>query len=161
MFDYLIRNAAVADGSGADVYTADVAIAGGTIAAVGRLDGAAARRTIDAAGRTLTPGFIDLHRHADAALFSPDFGQAELAQGLTTLINGNCGLSLAPVEGPHRQAVLDYLGPIVGEMPAGHQFPTWPITAPRPARVPGRSTPACWWAWAHCGAARQAFTPAH
>lgn len=124
MFDYLIRNAAVADGSGADVYTADVAIAGGTIAAVGRLDGAPARRTIDAAGRTLTPGFIDLHRHADAALFSPDFGQAELAQGLTTLINGNCGLSLAPVEGPHRQAVLDYLGPIVGEMPAGHQFPT-------------------------------------
>ena len=124
MFDYLIRNAAVADGSGGDVYVADVALSGGTIAVVGHLDDAPARRTIDAAGRTLTPGFIDLHRHGDAALFSPDFGQAELAQGLTTLINGNCGLSLAPVDGPHRQAVLDYLSPIVGEMPQGLDFPT-------------------------------------
>lgn len=69
MFDYLIRNAAVLDGSGAEGYTADVALSGGTIAAVGHLDGAAALHTIDAAGRTLTPGFIDLHRHADAELF--------------------------------------------------------------------------------------------
>lgn len=124
MFDYLIRNAALADGSGGDIYAADVAVSGGTIAAVGHLDGVPARRTIDAAGRILAPGFIDLHRHADAALFSPDFGHAELAQGLTTLINGNCGLSLAPVSGPYRQAVLDYLGPIVGTMPPGQDFPT-------------------------------------
>lgn len=124
MFDYLIRNAAVLDGSGTDAYPADVALSGGTIAAVGHLDDAPARHIIDAAGRTLTPGFIDLHRHADAALFSPDFGPAELSQGLTTLINGNCGLSLAPVDSPHRQAVLDYLGPIVGAMPQGLDFST-------------------------------------
>lgn len=114
MYDYLIRNASVLDGSGADAFAADVAIRGGTIAAVGDLAHTPAVHTIDAAGRTLTPGFIDIHRHGDAALFRPDYGKAELAQGLTTVLNGNCGLSLAPVSGPYAEEVLNYLAPIVG-----------------------------------------------
>ena len=93
---------------------------GGRIAAAGALAGAEAAHVIDGHGRFLTPGFIDIHRHADAALFRSDFGRAELAQGLTTILNGNCGLSLAPVFGPHQRAVLDYLTPIVGE--AGEDF---------------------------------------
>ena len=118
MYDYLIRNASILDGSGAPAVQGDVAISGGTIAAGGRLADAEATHTIDAAGRTLTPGFIDIHRHADAALFRPDFGKAELAQGLTTILSGNCGLSLAPVSGPYQAEVLDYLAPIVGHGPA-------------------------------------------
>ena len=114
MYDYLIRNASVLDGSGAPAFPADVALHGGAIAAIGDLSAASAVHTIDAAGRTLTPGFIDIHRHGDAALFRPDFGKAELAQGLTTILNGNCGLSLAPVSGPHAEEVLNYLAPIVG-----------------------------------------------
>ena len=114
MYDYLIRNASVLDGSGAPAFPADVALHGGAIAAIGDLSNASAVHTIDAAGRTLTPGFIDIHRHGDAALFRPDFGRAELAQGLTTILNGNCGLSLAPVSGPHAEEVLNYLAPIVG-----------------------------------------------
>ena len=102
MFDYLIRNVKIIDGSGAPAFAGDAAITGGTIAAVGQLTDASAAHVIDGAGRYLTPGFIDIHRHGDAALFRPGYGRAELAQGLTTVLNGNCGLSLAPLAGPHR-----------------------------------------------------------
>ena len=88
---------------------------------MGELPGAEAVRTVDGLGRFLTPGFIDIHRHADAALLRPGFGKAELAQGLTTIVSGNCGLSLAPVSGPHRGSVLDYLSPIAGR--AEEDFP--------------------------------------
>lgn len=113
MFDWIIQNGTILDGTGGEPYTADVAILGGKIAAIGHRLGVAAH-TLDAAGKTVTPGFIDIHRHADSAVFRPGFGELELRQGLTTIINGNCGLSLAPVEGPYRQAVLDYLLPVTG-----------------------------------------------
>lgn len=136
MFDLLIQNAAVVDGSGAPAVPGDVALEGGRIAALGRLGDCPAAQVIDAAGRTLTPGFLDIHRHADGALFAPDWGRAELAQGLTTVVNGNCGLSLAPVDGPHRKAVLRYLAPIVGAMPEGRDFPTLADYRARAARLP-------------------------
>ena len=94
MLDWLIRGAQVLDGTGADAFPADVGIKDGTIAAVGRLTDVDAAHVLDAQGRTLTPGFLDIHRHTDAALFRPNFGRAELAQGLTTLVGGNCGMSL-------------------------------------------------------------------
>jgi len=136
MYDYLIRNASVLDGSGAPAFFADVALSGGSIAAVGQLGPASAAHIIDAAGRTLTPGFIDIHRHADAALFRPDFGKAELAQGLTTILSGNCGLSLAPVSGPHTEEVLRYLAPIVGTAP--EVFPSLAAYRSTAATVPLR-----------------------
>lgn len=115
MYDYLIYNAQIIDGSGAEAFWGDVALQGSSIAAVGSLSQAKALCSIDAAGRVLTPGFLDIHRHGDVALFSPDFGKAELAQGLTTILNGNCGLSMAPVTGPYQKDVLRYLAPIVGQ----------------------------------------------
>lgn len=118
MFDYLIQNVRILDGSGAPAYDGSAALEGGKIAAVGEIAGGEAACVIDGRGRFLTPGFIDIHRHADAALLRPDFGRAELKQGLTTILNGNCGLSLAPVSGPHREAVLEYLAPIVGRAEA-------------------------------------------
>ena len=102
MFDLIIRGASIIDGTGRAAYTGDAAVSDGRIAAVGELGAAEAARVIEARGRCLTPGFIDIHRHADAAVFRPGWGRAELAQGLTTVINGNCGLSLAPVRGEHR-----------------------------------------------------------
>ena len=74
----------------------------------------AVHRVIDAAGMSVTPGFIDIHRHADAAAFRPDYGHLELSQGLTTIVNGNCGLSVAPISEEHRQEILRYLAPITG-----------------------------------------------
>lgn len=117
MFDLLIRGGTVYDGTGRPGYAADVAVEGGRIAAVEPLPGARAGRVIDARGKWVTPGFIDIHRHADAALFRPDFGEAELRQGLTTIVNGNCGLSTAPLAAAHRREVLAYLAPVCGQVP--------------------------------------------
>ena len=120
MFDLLIRNGRVIDGTGAPAYEADVGIADGRIAAVGRNLSDAAK-VIDAAGRAVTPGFIDIHRHADYAVFRQDFGRLELKQGLTTIVSGNCGLSAAPIAGPFQGEIQDYLRPITG--PAGEEVP--------------------------------------
>ena len=90
MFDLIIRGGAVYDGTGRPARWADVAVSGGKIAAVEPLPQAQAARVIDARGRWVTPGFIDIHRHADAAAFRPGFGELELRQGLTTIVNGNC-----------------------------------------------------------------------
>lgn len=124
MFDFLIRNANVIDGTGTAPFVADVAVSGEKIAEIGDLKQAQARRVIDAKGRYLTPGFLDVHRHGEGAAFRPGYGRAELAQGLTSVINGNCGLSMAPVQGSFRQEILAYLEPVVGHMPAGHDFST-------------------------------------
>ena len=117
MFDVLIRGGSVADGTGRPAFAADVAVSGGRIAAVGDLRGADAAQVWDASGKTVTPGFIDIHRHADAALLRPGFGAAELCQGLTTIVNGNCGLSASPFGGAHGDPIRDYLRPITGAIP--------------------------------------------
>lgn len=119
MFDVLIQNANIIDGSGKPGFHGDVAVQNGKIAAVGQLDSAAARKVLDAAGRTLTPGFLDIHRHGDGALFRPGYGEAEIRQGLTTVVNGNCGLSMAPVNGAYADDLRDYLLPITGSAPDG------------------------------------------
>ena len=89
---------------------------------MGALAGAHARRIISADGKLVTPGFIDIHRHADLAAWRPGFGQPELRQGLTTIVNGNCGLSAAPMRRAKRAEIAAYLQPICGEMPK--QVPT-------------------------------------
>lgn len=115
MYTYLIRGAQVVDGAGSPAFFADVAVEAGRIAAVGDLSPASAKQVVEARGRVLTPGFLDIHRHADAAVFRPGFGELELRQGLTTIVSGNCGLSLAPVSGPWKTKILHYLSPITGQ----------------------------------------------
>lgn len=115
MFDILILNGSVLDGSGTPAQRLDVGIRGERIAALGDLRDAAAARVIDAAGKTVCPGFLDLHRHADAAVLRPGYGPSDLCQGITTVSNGNCGLSLAPQFGPHTDAIAAYLHPVTGD----------------------------------------------
>lgn len=122
MFDLLIHGGTVIDGTGRPGYAADVAIENGQIAAVGELSDGHARRIISAEGKLVTPGFIDIHRHADAAAYRSGFGQLELRQGLTTIVNGNCGLSAAPLKRSQRTKIAAYLRPICGELPK--QMPT-------------------------------------
>jgi len=123
MVDWLIQNAWILDGSGGPAFWGDAAVAGGRVAAVGNLRETPAAHVVDAAGRTLTPGFLDIHRHGDAALFRPDYGKAELMQGITTVVNGNCGMSAAPVCGGCAEAIRRYLSPVLGEPPE-EKFPT-------------------------------------
>ena len=122
MFDYLIQNGTLIDGTGAPAAAADVAIKDGKIAAVGDLKDASAGTVLDAAGKYVTPGFIDIHRHADAALFRPHFGELELKQGLTTIVNGNCGLSVTPCGGRFQKEIEAYLTPVTGALPDGADF---------------------------------------
>ena len=122
MFDYLIQNGQLIDGTAAPAVRADIAITDGKIAAVGDLKDASAGTVLDAAGKYVTPGFIDIHRHADAALFRPHFGELELKQGLTTIVNGNCGLSVTPCGGRFQKEIEAYLTPVTGALPDGADF---------------------------------------
>src|SRR5947207_4959002 len=95
-YDLLIRNATVIDGTRAPRYQADIAVNNGRIAAIGRLDGAQADVELDIGGRIAAPGFIDAHTHDDRLMLSAPDMAPKVSQGVTTVVAGNCGCSLAP-----------------------------------------------------------------
>jgi N-acyl-D-amino-acid deacylase len=99
-YDVLIRNASIVDGSGAQRYDGDVAIKGDRIARIGDLAQATADAEIDAAGLVLAPGFIDAHTHDDRLMLSHGDMAPKISQGVTTIVGGNCGISLAPMPRP-------------------------------------------------------------
>ncbi|MDR2569207.1 MAG: amidohydrolase family protein, partial [Oscillospiraceae bacterium] len=96
MIDLLIKNAKIADGSGAPVYEADVAIKDGKIVSIGNIN-KPAEETIDADGLIVAPGFIDVHGHSDMLAILDPGRASKLRQGITTEICGQCGLGPAPV----------------------------------------------------------------
>src|SRR4051794_3658309 len=104
-YDLLIRGGRGVDGSGLPAYQADVGLRDGRVAATGRLRGGAAR-TIDAAGLVVAPGFVDHHTHLDAQLFWDPYGTSEPQHGVTSVVLGNCGLTLAPVVPRGEEALL-------------------------------------------------------
>jgi len=99
-YDVLIRHATVIDGTGADRYPADIGIRGERIARIGALSADRGRQEIDLQGRIAAPGFIDAHTHDDRALLSSPEMTPKVSQGVTTVIGGNCGISLAPMPRP-------------------------------------------------------------
>ena len=98
MVDLILRGGTVIDGTGRPRYPADVAVTGDRIAAIGpKLTKSTGAREIDVSGKIVAPGFVDVHTHDDRALLaSPDMA-AKASQGVTTVITGNCGVSLAPL----------------------------------------------------------------
>lgn len=106
MFDYIIRNALVIDGSGQPAYEADVAIAASKIAEIGKIEGAA-ERVIDGRGLVVAPGFIDMHSHTDSGLFTNPNAESKITQGVTLELVGNCGFSSAPCLDEPGRAELD------------------------------------------------------
>ncbi len=117
MFDVLIRNGVVVDGSGGKPFSGDVGVEGDRITLVGTGNGAQAKTEIDAAGRVVCPGFVDCHSHADLTVFREDHDKilAPLVrQGITTFIGGNCGMAMAPLGHVHADAVRQYIEVFTG-----------------------------------------------
>ncbi len=108
--DFKLTGGSVIDGTGAKAVRADVAVTGGRISAVGELAGLEAAQEIDCTGRTVAPGFIDIHSHADWILPSPDHGaliEPFVRQGMTSVVTGNCGFSPAPVSDVSRESARE------------------------------------------------------
>jgi N-acyl-D-glutamate deacylase/N-acyl-D-amino-acid deacylase len=97
LYDLIIRDALVIDGSDQPGFRADVAIREGRIQRIGSLDGVSAVEEINAAGRVLAPGFIDVHTHDDTVVIRKPQMLPKISQGVTTVIVGNCGISASPV----------------------------------------------------------------
>jgi N-acyl-D-aspartate/D-glutamate deacylase len=106
MLDILVKNGRIVDGSGLPAFSGDVAIAGGRLVRVGGQLSGEARIEIDAAGRVVAPGFIDPHTHFDAQLLWDGQARPALEHGVTTVVHGNCSLSLAPLKVDHRAKLV-------------------------------------------------------
>ena len=108
-YDLLIEGGTVVDGSGLPGERADIGVTDGMIAAIGDLKGEAAKETIDAEGQIVSPGFIDGHTHMDAQIFWDDIGSNSCWHGVTSVVMGNCGFSLAPCAEADKNLVLHNL----------------------------------------------------
>lgn len=114
-FDLGIENATIVDGI-QKAYHGGVYLRHGKIAYIGNSEDADCGTRIDAGGRVLCPGFIDIHRHGDLVPFYPETS-VEIQQGITTMVNGNCGFSAAPNRDKHFDALQHYAEPIIGKIP--------------------------------------------
>jgi len=109
MYDIIIRNGKIVDGTGNPWFYADIAVKDGRIAAIGNREGAEARETIDAKGLVVSPGFIDIHSHSDLEPMVNFRCESKVRQGVTTELTGNCGDSAAPVSGMAYTQQKDYI----------------------------------------------------
>lgn len=101
MYDIIIRGGTIIDGTGNRKFSGDVGLKEGRISAIGDLGNESAHRTIDARGKFVTPGFIDVNNHSDTywrIFLNPEL-ESMVCQGVTTIMGGNCGSSLAPLTG--------------------------------------------------------------
>ncbi|WP_315717078.1 MULTISPECIES: N-acyl-D-amino-acid deacylase family protein [unclassified Bradyrhizobium] len=106
--DLVIRGGTIADGSGGELYEADVAIADGRIVEVGKVN-ASGREEIDARGKLVTPGFVDVHTHYDGQVtWSHDISPSS-QNGVTTAIMGNCGVGFAPCRPADHQRLIQLM----------------------------------------------------
>jgi N-acyl-D-aspartate/D-glutamate deacylase len=117
VLDLIIRNGTIVDGTGLARYRGDLGIDGGRIASVGRrLGDVDAGRVIDATGKVVAPGFIDPHTHYDAQLCFDPYAYPAIEHGVTSVVTGNCSLSLAPVRPAHRDR-FSRMFRLIEEMP--------------------------------------------
>lgn len=125
MFDILIQQATVIDGTGSPGYKADIAVKGSTITNVGDLTDAGSLTTINAAGKVVCPGFIDMHSHADFSLPVQRTADSLVHQGITTAVVGQCGLSPAPLRRDTRGEVITALSGFFGEVARSLPWDRW------------------------------------
>jgi N-acyl-D-aspartate/D-glutamate deacylase len=105
-FDLVVKNGMIVDGSGLPRYRADIGVKDGKIAEIGRFNGVATKETLDAEGRVVSPGFVDGHTHMDAQIFWDPIGTSSCFQGVTSVVMGNCGFTLAPCRAEEADLVM-------------------------------------------------------
>ena len=123
-FDLLIRNASIVDGTGAPRFNGDIGILGDRIVRIGDLSTLRGEIEINLAGRIAAPGFIDSHTHDDRIMLSSPDMPAKVSQGVTTVIGGNCGVSLAPMPRPIPNPVTPPLN-LLDDQGSWFHFPTF------------------------------------
>jgi len=121
VLDILIRNGRIVDGTGAPAFRGDLGIRDGRLQAVGGSLGTPARTELDARGQVVAPGFIDPHTHLDAQLLWDGQARPSLEHGVTTVVHGNCSLSLAPLKAEHRSKLVSMFQQIEEMPPAAFQ----------------------------------------
>ena len=113
MYDVVVRDARVVDGTGAPAFSADVAVAAGRVAEIGRIDSRGATE-VDAAGRVLAPGIVDVHTHYDAQITWDSGASPSPSLGVTTVVMGNCGFTIAPAPPQLRSLIARNLSVVEG-----------------------------------------------
>lgn len=121
MYDYIFKNALIADGTGAELYRANVATFAGSIAFIGKENITRGKIIVNADGMILAPGFIDMHTHMDLEILKGRSALARIGQGITTDVSGNCGVGVFPASPYLKSAVADVLGTFDGWAWSGYE----------------------------------------
>jgi N-acyl-D-amino-acid deacylase len=119
-FDTIISGGRIVDGTGSPAYYADIGITGGRIAAIGNLSRADSQQRIDAKGKVVAPGHVNQHSHYDVALFWDPYCSNAGENGVTTVVNANCGFSVAPVRPRDIERTMQMLE-TTEQIPVSHQ----------------------------------------
>ena len=134
MFDLILEDAHIIDGSGQPAFRGSIGIRDGSIIKVGDLAAETAAGRVDLHGLAVAPGFIDSHTHSEISLLARPGAEPKARQGVTTEILGNCGFSAFPLAASSRDAYINYAQPIFGHPQIAWDWPDWDGYAARLAR---------------------------
>lgn len=126
MLDLIIKNGLIIDGTGdTKAYPGEIGIKDKKIAIIAEHINEDAKETLDAKGHYVAPGFVDIHRHPDAKILDKGFGEIELRQGITSIVGGQCGLSIVPCPDARKKEMFDFLLQVIGKVDVNCGFSTF------------------------------------